>query len=174
MSAEQEHNPNPEAPIRVVRLSTQIEDFSVVVPYSLIAEITEVNLRDSEGTLARDKVVLIEWRGQVIPLISLELLNGEALPTIGQRLRVAVLYNTDPDLALAYYAVLLSGVPRTEQVLPHEMKATGTLNDSIWRYMVRMQDRLTAIPNIRSIEHLVDHMRLYNAGQNAGQDEQAP
>lgn len=148
--------------IRVVRLPTQLEDLSVVVPYSLVAEVTEVTLKDSEGTLARNKVVLIEWRGQVIPLISFELLNGEALPTIGQRLRVAVLYNTDPDLALAYYAVLLSGVPRSERVRFDEVNATGTLDDSIWRYVVQMQDRLTAIPNVRSIEHLVDHMRLHN------------
>jgi len=148
--------------IRVLRLPTQLQDLSVVVPYSLVAEITEVNLKDSEGRLARNKVVLVEWRGQVIPLISLELLNGEALPTIGQRIRVAVLYNTDPDLALAYYAVLLSGVPRSERVRMDEVNATGTLDDSIWRYVVKMQDRLTAIPDIRSIERIVDHMRLHN------------
>lgn len=97
------------AAVRAVRLPTQLTDLDLLIPYALIAEITDVALPDGSIQLGRSEATMVDWRGQRIPLVSLEAMNGEAVPTIGHRVRCAVLYGTDPERALPYYALLLFG-----------------------------------------------------------------
>lgn len=149
-----------ETAIRAVRLPTQLTDFDLLVPYSLIAEIAEVSLPDGSIRLGRSETTMVDWRGQRVPLVSLEAMNGESVPTIGRRVRCAVLYGTDPERALPYYAVLLSGVPRSEQVERRQIESAGPQDNPLWHDVVRIGGRLTAIPDIRVLEERIDQMRL--------------
>ena len=82
------------------------------------------------------------------------------MPTIGRRVRCAVLYGTNPERALPYYAVLLSGVPRSEQVLRGQIEDAGPQDNPLWRAVVQLGGRLTAIPDVRELEERIDQMRL--------------
>ncbi|MFO7582440.1 chemotaxis protein CheW [Guyparkeria sp.] len=157
-----------EAPLRAVRLPTQLTDLDMVVPYALIAEITDVSLPEGSIRLGRNEASMVEWRGQQVPLISIEAMNGEPVPTIGRRVRCAVLYGTDPERALPYYAVLLSGVPRSEQIMPAHIESAGPQDNALWKAVVRIGGRLTAIPDIRMLEERVDQMRIKET-EGAGQ-----
>ncbi len=157
---EQDERPVGEAPIRAVRLPTQLTEIELLVPYSLIAEITDVSLPEGSIRLGRSEASLVDWRGQRVPLVSLEAMNGESVPTIGRRVRCAVLYGTDPERALPYYALLLSGVPRSEQIERRQIESAGAQDNPLWRDVVRIGGRLTAIPDIRVLEERIDRMRL--------------
>ena len=146
--------------IRAVRLPTQLADIEVLVPYALIAEITDVSLPDDSIHLGRNEATIVNWRGQRVPLVSLEAMNGEPVPTIGRRVRCAVLYGTDPERALPYFALLLSGVPRSEQVVRGQIEDAGAQDNPLWRAVVHLGGRLTAIPDIRELEERIDRMRL--------------
>lgn len=148
------------AAIRAVRLPTQLTELELLVPYALIAEITDVSLPEGSIRLGRNEATIVNWRGQRVPLVSLEAMNGESVPTIGRRVRCAVLYGTNPERALPYYALLLSGVPRSEQVLRGQMEGVGARDNPLWRAVVRLGGRLTAIPDVRELEERIDHMRL--------------
>lgn len=149
-----------EAVMRVVRLPTQLTDLELIVPYALVAEITDVALPEGSIHLGRNEASMVEWRGQQVPLVSVEAMNGEHVPTIGRRVRCVVLYGTDPERALPYYAVLLSGVPRSEQVRRDQIESAGPQDNPLWRAVVRLGGRLTAIPDIRVLEERVDGMRI--------------
>ena len=151
------------ATIRAVRLPTQLTDLELLVPYALIAEITDVSLPDGSIHLGRNEATIVNWRGQRVPLVSLEAMNGESVPTIGRRVRCAVLYGTNPERALPYYAVLLSGVPRSEQVARTQIEDAGPQDNPLWRAVVRLGGRLTAIPDIRELEERIEQMRLGEA-----------
>lgn len=146
--------------IRIVRLPTQITQIELIVPYALVAEITEVILPEGKTHLSRLDAALVEWRGQRVPLVSLEAMLNEPLPTIGQRIRCAVLYGTNPDIALPYYAILLSGVPRSEEVLADSFKEESPNEGSLWRRTAELAGRRIAVPDIRLLETRVDEMRL--------------
>ena len=146
--------------IRAVRLPTQLSELELLVPYALIAEITDVSLPEGSIRLGRNEATFVNWRGQRVPLVSLEAMNGEPVPTIGRRVRCAVLYGTNPERALPYYAVLLSGVPRSEQVLRGQIEDAGPQDNPLWRAVVQLGGRLTAIPDVRELEERIDQMRL--------------
>lgn len=148
------------ASVRAVRLPTQLTDLDLLVPYALIAEITDVALPDGSIQLGRSEATMVDWRGQRVPLVSLEAMNGEPVPTIGHRVRCAVLYGTDPERALPYYALLLSGVPRSEQIVASQMESAGPQDNPLWKAVVRTGGQLTAIPDIRVFEERIDQMRL--------------
>ncbi len=149
-----------EAAIRVVRLPTQISGVDIVVPYALVAEITEVMLPEGGSQLGRQEAAEVVWRGQRIVLVSLEAMHHGAVPTIGQRVRCAVLYGTNPDIALPYYAVLLSGVPRSEEWTAERLQQETRVEGDLWQYTASVDDRRIAVPDIRQLEARVDEMRL--------------
>jgi len=137
--------------IRVVRLPTQLKAVDVLVPYALVAEITEVMLPDDDD-LARHHAARINWRGEDIGLVSLETLTGESLPTLGQRLRVAVLYAIGGDSALQYYAILLSGVPRPERVSAESFSKDQPGDNPLWRMSAELGGRHVAVPDVIALE----------------------
>jgi chemosensory pili system protein ChpC len=146
--------------VRIVRLPTQVANLEVIVPYGLIAEINEVMLPEGETHLSRLDAAMVDWRAQRVPLVSLEAMLNEPLPTIGQRVRCAVLYGTNPDIALPYYAILLSGVPRSEEVTGESFSEESLGDSGIWGMTALLGDRRIAIPDVRSLELRIDEMRL--------------
>lgn len=146
--------------VRMVRLPTQISGLDIVVPYALVAEITEVMLPEGGSQLGRQDAAEVVWRGQRIVLVSLEAMHQGAVPTIGQRVRCAVLYGTNPDIALPYYAVLLSGVPRSEEWAADRLQQEMRVEGELWQYTAQVDERRVAVPDVRQLEMRVDEMRL--------------
>lgn len=146
--------------VRIVRLPTQVANLEVIVPYALIAEINEVMLPEGETHLSRLDAAMVDWRAQRIPLVSLEAMLNEPLPTIGQRVRCAVIYGTNPDIALPYYAILLSGVPRSEEVTADSFEEEVQGDGEIWGITAQLGGRRIAIPDVRTLEMRIDEMRL--------------
>jgi len=143
--------------LRVVRLPTQLKSLDVIVPYALVAEITEVILPDDED-LVRKQAARINWRGEMIGLISLETLAGEPLPTLGQRLRVAVLYAIGGDSALQYYAILLSGVPRSERVFAEAFSKDSPADSPLWRMGAELGGKRVVVPDVIELENRIRHL----------------
>lgn len=153
ISQESPREQEPEG-IRVVRLPTQLKSMDVLVPYTLVAEITEVMLPDDDD-LARHHAARINWRGENIGLVSLETLTGEPLPTLGQRLRVAVLYAIGGDSALQYYAILLSGVPRPERVSAESFSKDKPGDNPLWRMSAELGGRHVVVPDVIALENRI-------------------
>lgn len=150
----------PSKSVRVVRLPTQVSEMEVIVPYALVAEISEVMLPEGETHLGRLDTAMVDWHGQRIPLVSFEAMLNEPLPTIGQRVRCVVLYGTNPNIALPYYAVLLSGVPRSEAVNAQSFSEEVSSESGFWRFSAKLGGRRVGIPDIRLLESQIDKMRL--------------
>jgi chemosensory pili system protein ChpC len=152
--------PTASKTVKIVRLPTQISQMEVIVPYAMVAEITEVMLPEGGTHLSRLDAAMVDWRAQRVPLVSLEAMLNEPLPTIGQRVRCAVLYGTDPDIAMPYYAVLLSGVPRSEEVSAHSFAEEISSESGFWHMSADLGGRRVGIPDIRQLEAQIDEMRL--------------
>lgn len=159
MASEIPSEPAATKTVRIVRLPTQISEMEVIVPYALVAEITEVMLPEGGTHLSRLDAAMVDWRAQPVPLVSLETMLNEPLPTIGQRVRCVVLYGTNPDIALPYYAVLLSGVPRSQEVNAHSFSEEIANESGFWRLSGMLDGRRVGMPDIRLLESQIDEMR---------------
>ncbi|WP_339900330.1 chemotaxis protein CheW [uncultured Gilvimarinus sp.] len=63
----------------------------------------------------------VNWRELDIPIISLEIMNGQARPGFHSRCRIAVLNTTGINDSLSFIAILTQGLPRLARVTSDEI-----------------------------------------------------
>lgn len=129
---------NAEEQLYAVRLPLQ--GLTLVVPYSVMAEIINWEVPDST-TLRQWRLAEIDWRGWKVPLVSLELACGQVFMPPAGRVRVAILYTLGGDRQRPYMAVLLNGVPRTERVSRSDLVGAGGVGCPLIAFMARLRDQ---------------------------------
>ncbi|GGY82589.1 chemotaxis protein [Cellvibrio zantedeschiae] len=94
-----------------------------------------------------------QWRELTVPLLSLEALNGEAVPSIHSRARFAVLNTTGLHDDLPFIAILTQGLPRLARVSEDEISAREDSENRRYDLMhVSWAGEYTLIPNVTAIE----------------------
>lgn len=94
-----------------------------------------------------------QWRELTVPLLSLEALNGDAVPTIHSRARFAVLNTTGLHSDLPFIAILTQGLPRLARVSEDEISTREDAENRRYDLMhVSWAGEYTLIPNVTEIE----------------------
>ena len=94
-----------------------------------------------------------QWRELTVPLLSLESLNGDALPAIHNRARFAVLNTTGLHDDLPFIAILTQGLPRLARVNEDEISEREDAENRRYDLMhVSWAGEYTLIPNVTAIE----------------------
>lgn len=104
---------------KVLGIRLPLQDKTLLLPYSMVAEVASLSLRPQSGGCLGHT----EWRGVHIPVFSLERGCGSKAEILAGRVRVAVLYGVINPEKRPYYALALSGMPRTETILPAQLVA---------------------------------------------------
>ncbi len=93
------------------------------------------------------------WREQQVPLLSFEVINGEARADIHSRCRVAILNNTGESDELPFIAVATQGIPRLARVNDREISQIEDANCKPFELMhVSLAGEQAVIPNIAALE----------------------
>ncbi|MDO6748113.1 chemotaxis protein CheW [Gilvimarinus sp. 1_MG-2023] len=137
----------------IASLLIPIVDKLLLMPNVTVAEIVPVAqilpVANSPEWLLGD----FPWRERNIPLMSYELLNGHAKPTINSRSRIAVLNTSGKDEDLGFIAILTQGLPRLARVTPDEIAETKDApHDTYDDMAVSWSGELAAIPSIVRME----------------------
>jgi len=82
-----------------------------VIPQTGLAEVIAREMPETVGSEAQWLKGLINWRGQQIPVVSLEELCGRNGDVASKDSRYVVLYGVEKIPGLNYYAVEVSGIP---------------------------------------------------------------
>jgi chemosensory pili system protein ChpC len=97
----------------------------------------------------------LTWRGISIPLISFEVLNGEAANPDMSAVRIAVFNNVGTNPKLPFYGMLTQGIPRSLKIadtdIVKEKNKTGPAESAI----VTIKGELVSIPNVDFIESAI-------------------
>jgi chemosensory pili system protein ChpC len=94
-----------------------------------------------------------QWRELTVPLLSLETLNGEAVPSIHSRSRFAVLNTTGLHNDLPFIAILTQGLPRLARVSEDEISVREDSENRRYDFMhVSWAGEYTLIPDVTAIE----------------------
>lgn len=94
------------------------------------------------------------WRELVVPLLSLEVLNGGEAPRLHPRSRFAVLNTTGVHEHLPFIALLTQGLPRLARVTADEISEREDTEKRRYDLMhVSWAGEQAVIPDIHAIEH---------------------
>lgn len=118
MSSKQEQN---QAVNQLATLLLPVAGHQLVLPNVTVAEI--IPYRQPQAVAERPAWFLgmLEWRTVQVPVISFELINGQAQPAAVRGQRIAVLNGVQGDERLPFCALVTQGVPRLMRVMADEM-----------------------------------------------------
>ncbi|BFM19288.1 chemotaxis protein CheW [Gilvimarinus japonicus] len=116
-----EHQIESDSYQEVASLLVPLGESLLLLPNVTVAEIVPVGEIQSVDNAPQWLLGDINWRELDIPIVSLELLNGQARPSINSRCRVAVLNTTGISDSLSFIAILTQGLPRLARVTASEI-----------------------------------------------------
>jgi len=135
---------------------------SLLLPNVNVAEIVPFsNVRLYEPDAKRPAWYLghLEWRGQEIPLVSLDVIRGEQDPQANKRSRVAVTHTLNMNRELPYIAIVVQGIPRLSHVTPDNVKPLDEPVSEAEHMRVQVDNVTASIPNLDQLEQMILEVR---------------
>ncbi|THB73731.1 MAG: chemotaxis protein CheW [Gammaproteobacteria bacterium] len=133
---------------------------NLLIPNAAIAEIT--NNVDPHPLKGRKKVPewllgTFEWREQVVPLISLEAINGEEIPAPTINTRIAVLKAHKKITKMPYMAIVTQKIPKLVTIYDEGIEHLGEDKEvkKIEAAHVLASGEPAVIPDLDEIEKMV-------------------
>lgn len=148
-----------EAPRTVTELSTlliPVKGRQLMVPNVAVAEIIHYVEPYAMEDVPNWLLGTIDWRNQVLPLISFEAINDEPFAARAGPRRVAVFNGLSANDRLPFYAMLSQGAPRLMRVEPEDIvRDTEHSLGPAEAMVVSVHGELAVIPNLEFIESQV-------------------
>lgn len=94
--------------IRCIQLP--LVDWQLILPNSTVAEIIAYGKPEQPGEDWLDG--LLNWRGVLVPVVSIEVMCQRKNVEPGPRSRIAIIYNPSGSKKLPYIGVILQDIPR--------------------------------------------------------------
>ena len=141
---------------KVLSIRLPLQNKTLLLPYSLVAEVATLSLRPKDGAF----LGTVEWRGVRIPVFSLERGCGENADILAGRVRLAVLYGVKDTAKRPYYAMTLAGMPHTESLTSNQLPAvTEGLPEGLCPLLgmpTSLRDEVVFVPDVLELEAWMD------------------
>jgi chemosensory pili system protein ChpC len=89
-----------------------LRDVNMLLPSVTVAEVSGYQVPKELPDTPEWLLGTITWRGQTVPVISLEVLCGHKVPANLVYSRLMIVNSVRPDSAVRFYAVVAAGLPR--------------------------------------------------------------
>lgn len=146
------------SPFTAMYLPLQMD--GLLLPDVTVVEILKTN--DISPLLKTPEWLIgtISWRGEALPLISFEALNGAATVDPKTITRVAIINGTADNSHLPYYAVVISDTPSLHDIADGDIElCEGRPRGRAEAMSVRVNDFVAGVPNIEWVEqHLLAYI----------------
>ncbi len=125
----------------------------LLVPTVTVAEMAPYSAPEPQADSPDWFLGYYHWRELRVPLLSFEVLNGDALPSPASRSRVAVFNNTGVSDELPFIAVATQGIPKLARVSPDEIsEVEGSQKQAFDLMRVNLAGEEAVIPNVTALE----------------------
>ncbi|MCW8876700.1 MAG: chemotaxis protein CheW [Kangiellaceae bacterium] len=132
---------------------------NILLPNSNVAEIvpfSNVELFEDQAERPAWFLGHLLWRGQDIPLISIDVISGEEDPQANNRSRVAVAHTLNSNRELPYVAIVVQGIPRLSHVTPENIKSIQDEDLSeAEKLRVTVDNVGASIPDLDKLEEMI-------------------
>ncbi len=97
---------------QVRSLWVPLRDANMLLPNAAVAEVGYYRVPDEQSDMPEWMLGSISWRGQTLPVISIELLCDYPVPANLVYSRLMIINSVRPDSTMQFYAVVTAGLPR--------------------------------------------------------------
>lgn len=146
------------SPFTAMYLPLQID--GLLLPDVTVVEILKVSKITSHIKSPEWFIGSIQWRGDTLPLISFESLNGAATVDPENISQIAIINGTADHSHLPYYAVVISNTPSLHEIVSDELTiCKGRPRGRAEAMSVTINDLVAGVPNIEWVEqHLLAYI----------------
>ena len=142
----------PDTPEEIPCLMLPLAGRTLLVPTVSIAEMVSYSAPQAVDQAPDWLLGMVEWRNLQVPVLSFEVLNGEANPGTAQRSRLAVFNNTGVSDELPFIALPTQAIPKLIRVSGQDISVSDEGNQPFDRMRVDVEDETLVIPDISSLE----------------------
>ena len=134
-------------------------DSNILLPNSNVAEIvpfSNVELFSDNEDRPSWFLGHLLWRGKDVPLISIDVLQGETDAQANKRSRVAIAHTLNSNREVPYIAILVQGIPRLSHVTPENIEyLTDQELSEAEKMRVTVENVGASIPDLDKIEEMI-------------------
>jgi chemosensory pili system protein ChpC len=131
----------------------------MILPSASVAEVCNYKVPDEMKGSPDWILGSISWRGETVPVISLEILCGEELPVNLVYSRLMIIKSIRPDSTIRFYAIVAAGLPR---LLPFDDSTARGIKASTLEAIqcrVSVGSETAVIPDLACIQGLLEQHR---------------
>ena len=143
-----------EQPEEIPCLMVPLAGRTLLMPTVTIAEMVSYSAPQAVDQAPDWLLGMVEWRNLQVPVLSFEVLNGEANPGTAIRSRLAVLNNTGVSDELPFIAVPTQAIPKLVRVSGQDITESEEPNQPFDHMRVEVDDEILVIPDISSLEQV--------------------
>lgn len=151
--------PDVNATVKCVLLN--INEDTLVLPNRSIAEIIPIrnmiNVANKPGWM----LGYLDWRGQSVPLVSLEMMGGVRMPSLASgNVKAAIIYTISDDRAFPFVAVLIQGAPEVFDLAPTDISedTEAKIVNPVIEQKVLVKEQPASIVDLSKLEKAIKHI----------------
>ena len=114
--------------IRCIQLP--LVDWQLILPNSTVAEIIAYSKPEQPGEDWLDG--MLDWRGVLVPVVSIEAMCQHKYVEPGPRSRIAILYNLSGSKKLPYVGIILQDIPRAYLAEQDRMQSVAEFAECVF------------------------------------------
>jgi chemosensory pili system protein ChpC len=102
-------------PDQVRSLWIPLREVNMLLPHVAVAEVGNYRVPDEQPDTPDWLLGTTDWRGEIIPVVSLELLCGDKIPANPVYSRLIIINSIRMESPVHHYAIVAAALPRTVQ-----------------------------------------------------------
>jgi len=129
-----------------------LQDRSLLLPDTLVAEITPMAGLIVESSKQRWLLGRKHWRNLRIPVIAFETLSGGSLRKHSEHACIAVVKGSGTHEQLPFWGLLLQNKPKSVKVFEHDLTVINEVLSDSELMSVSVKENAVRIPNLEYLE----------------------
>ncbi len=136
-----------------------LQDVNMLMPSASVAEVCNYKvpgeMKDSPDWI----LGTICWRGETVPVISMEILCGEGVPVNLAYSRLIIINSIRPDSTIRFYGIVAAGLPRLVQFDEGTARGMDASTLEAIQCRVSVGSESAVIPDLAYIQGLLEQHR---------------
>ena len=141
---------------KVRSLWVPLRDMNLLLPNVAVAEIISYRIPTACEGMPEWFLGMVQWRGQEIPVISLEAVCGMNVPSNPVFSRLMVVNSVNPDSQLKHYAIVTAGLPGLIQFGDDTADEVADYGKDGLQCIVRIGGEQAVIPDLPYLQGLLE------------------
>lgn len=146
--------------IKNLYLQTQLIPLSeetIILPNTAVAEVISYLEPSPLSGMPEWFIGTIAWRGRTAPIISWEILNGQASKPLTRDSRIVIFNTLEKKSALPFYGVIAQGIPHLQRMSEGELSFCdeNEPHDALCR-RVLFKEQIISIPDLNKLQAIIE------------------